>query len=373
MVVDGICVDPGDFAGPMGARAMLRRHDVQVAVLETARGGILRRGLAVQRADVAVVTNISADHFGEYGIHSLDDLADAKLVLARVIDSRGLLVLNADDPVLVRRAATLTCPLGWFALDDDHPVLLAHRNRGGVTCGVRGGHLMLSHGTVERSLGPVADMPLSLASQASYNISNLAAAGLAASALGIHPKTIAGVLARFGSTNDDNPGRLQRWFFPGLQVFMDYAHNPEGLRGFLQLAAAAKGRGRMALVLGQAGNRSDEDIRALAAVAAEFWPELVILKEIGEYMRGRQPGEVPELLRAELSRRGVPDAAVTYCVDEVDAARVALTWARKGDILALPIHALDARGAVSALLDKLRKDDWQPGNPLPTSTSEKNA
>jgi UDP-N-acetylmuramyl tripeptide synthase len=370
LFVDGICVDPGDFAGPMGARAMLRRHEVQVAILETARGGLLRRGLAVQRADVAVVTNISADHFGEYGVNSLDDLADAKLALARVIDERGLLVLNAEDPVLRRKAQELSCPVGWFAVDNDHPMMIVHRARGGVTCGVQGGHLMLSHGNMERSLGVVANMPLSVSSQATYNTSNLAAAALAASAMGIHPKTIAGVLAQFGTTNADNPGRMQRWFYPGLQVFMDYAHNPDGLRGFLKLASAARAHGRMALVLGQAGNRSDEDIRALAAVAAEFWPELVILKDIGGYMRGRQPGEVPALLRNELLRRGVPLAAISECRGELDAARIALQWARSGDVLALPIHALEARADVTELLDRLRADRWSPGQLLPGSAVE---
>ena len=365
LFVDGVCVEPGDFAGPMGARAMLRRADVKVAILETARGGLLRRGLAVQRADVAVVTNISADHFGEYGIANLDDLADAKLVLARVIDERGLLVLNAEDAVLRRKAADLSCPVGWFALDNDHPMLVVHRARGGTTCGVREGQLTLSHGSMERSLGPVADMPLSVSSKATYNTSNIAAAALAAAAMGIHPKTIAAVLTKFGATNADNPGRLQRWFLPGLQVYMDYAHNPDGLRGFLKLASAGRDRGRMALILGQAGNRSDDDIRALAAVAAEFWPELVILKDIGGYMRGRHAGEVPSLLRDELLRRGVSGAAIVECRSELDAAYMALQWARAGDVLALPVHALEARAEVSALLDGLRAERWHPGQPLP--------
>jgi UDP-N-acetylmuramyl tripeptide synthase len=368
LFVDNTCVETGDFAGPMGARAMLRRADVQVAILETARGGLLRRGLAVRRADVAIVTNISADHFGEYGVNNLDDLADAKLVLAKVIDRRGLLVLNAEDAVLRRKAADLSCPVGWFAVDNDHPMLLVHRARGGVTCGVHEGELTLSHASMERSLGRVADMPLSVASKAAYNTSNLAAAALAASAMGIHPKTIAAVLKKFGATNEDNPGRLQRWFYPGLQVFMDYAHNPDGLRGFLKLASVGRERGRMALVLGQAGNRSDDDIRALAAVAAEFWPELIILKDIGGYMRGRLPGEVPELLRRELLRRGVPPAAISDCRGELDAVRIALQWARNGDVLALPIHALEARAEVSALLDRLRTERWSPGQPLPATS-----
>ena len=128
--VDGVAIASGDWSGPAGARSVLRHPQVEAAVLETARGGILRRGLAVTRADVALVTKISADHFGEYGVHDLDDLAQVKLTVARAIDARGLLVLNADDAVLRCHAALLTCPLAWFARDDDHPVLQAQRAGG---------------------------------------------------------------------------------------------------------------------------------------------------------------------------------------------------------------------------------------------------
>lgn len=368
LFVDGVSVLAGDYAGPTGARTMLRRPEVQAAVLETARGGLLRRGLAVRRANVAVVTNISADHYGEYGIHNLDDLADAKLVLAHAIGPSGVLVLNADDAMLVRKSERLSCPLAWFALDHEHPLLVSHRARGGRTCGVRDGIMLLSRGDDSQRLGRVADMPLSLSALAAYNIGNLAAAALAADALGIAATTIATLFARFGASNADNPGRLQRWLLPALQVFMDYAHNPDGLRGFLQLTQSARGAGRMALVLGQAGNRADDDIRALANVAAEFRPDLVILKDIGGFMRGRQPGEVPAILRDQLLRCGLPAAAIRDCQGEVDAARVALAWANAGDVLALPIHGLAARAEVSALLDRLHADHWRPGQPLPPAS-----
>ena len=131
------------------------RAEAQAAVLETARGGILRRGLALCDADVAVVTNISADHFGEYGVHDLDDLSAAKLVVARAIGPDGLLVLNADDPILLRQSAMLACAIGWFAADYDLPLLAAHRARGGATCGVRAGELWLSGAHDEATLGAV--------------------------------------------------------------------------------------------------------------------------------------------------------------------------------------------------------------------------
>ena len=200
--------------GPAGARPVLRDPRVEAAVLETARGGILRRGLAVARADAAVVTNVSADHFGEYGIHDLDALADVKLTVGAAVAPRGLLVLNADDATLrakaraSRSASAAALPLGWFARDADHPFLAAHRAAGGATCGVRDGRLLLCSRGVEHDLGAVAAMPLTVGGRADYNVANLAAAALAAAALGVAPDVIAGVFARFGSGPGDNPGRL---------------------------------------------------------------------------------------------------------------------------------------------------------------------
>ncbi|HEY0199245.1 MAG TPA: Mur ligase family protein [Rhodanobacter sp.] len=362
--IDGVVIDGGDFSGPAGARAVLRQCEVEAAILETARGGLLRRGLAVQRAQVAVVTNVSDDHFGEYGIHDLDGLARVKLVVARALDARGLLVLNANDAVLVRHASDLRCPIGWFALDDANPLLRAHRESGGATCGVRDGRLQLSFDGHLHDLGAVADMPLTFDGRAGYNIANIAAASLAASALRIAPPTIADVLARFGGVREDNPGRLQHWQLGSLQVFVDYAHNPEGVRGLLQVATTSQS-GRLGLLLGQAGNREDAQIRELAASAAGFSPSLVMLKDIDGFMRGRESGEVARILRDELLLRGVPAAAITECLDEAAAVRSMLAWARDGDVLVLPTHGTAAKAQVRDMLDDLEQRGWQVGTPLP--------
>ncbi len=362
--VDGRAIDSGDFSGPAGAREVLRQPQVEVGVLETARGGILRRGLAVRRANVAVVTNVSDDHFGEYGIHDLDGLAAVKLTVASVLGADGLLVVNADDAVLAAQAAALSVPLGWFALDDAHALLRARREQGGSTCAARDGHLHLFHQGVDHDLGVVAQMPLSFAGSAGYNIANIAAAALAAAALDIPAGTIADVLARFGSAHADNPGRLQHWRFGTLQVFVDYAHNPEGLRGLLGVATTSLGRGRLGLVLGQAGNREDADIRELAAVAASFHPRRVVLKDIEGFMRGRVTGEIAGILRDELVRQGVLTEAVIECLDELDAARGLLAWARDGDVLVLPTHGAQARQTVVELLDRLQLANWHAGMPL---------
>jgi UDP-N-acetylmuramyl tripeptide synthase len=362
LFVDGQRVEAGDYSGPVGARTVLRDPRVRAAVLETARGGLLRRGLVAHDARVAVVTNVSADHFGEYGIHDLDDLAALKLVVAKSLAPDGLLALNADDARLARHAAsTGVARIGWFALGfaDAHA-------RGLPACGVRDGRLVLADAGGEHELGEVAAMPLTIGGSARYNIANIAAAALAASALGIEPATIGEVLARFGASNADNPGRLQRWTLGGVEVLLDYAHNPDGLRGLLRVAAGLRRGGRMALLLGHAGNRLDEDFRALAAVAAEAGPDRVWLKDIGgEYLRGRASGQVAAILRGALLAADMREDALPVCLDEAQAAREALAWARAGDLLVLPLHEPAARDAVIALLDRLRDDGWDAGQALP--------
>ena len=362
---EGKALEAGDFSGPTGARTALRQSGAQAAILETARGGMLRRGLAVGHANVAVVTNIAPDHFGEYGIHGLDDLAAVKLVVARAIQPDGLLVLNADDPVLMRQSAGLPCPLGWFALDFDTPLLVAQHAAGRPTSGVRNGRLLLGVEHNLHDLGDVASMPLTLHGRATYNIANIAGAALAAAALGISADTIRATLARFGQAQSDNPGRLQHWRFGVLDVFVDYAHNPDGLRGLLDAVGADTRRGRLAMILGHAGNREDADLRAVAAAAAAARPELVVLKDIAGYERGRAAGEVAAIMHAQLLHDGIQANAITTCLDEAEAARVALAWAGNGDLLVLPIHEMDARELVTTLLDEMAAAGWHAGQPLP--------
>jgi cyanophycin synthetase len=360
---DGVFLDDetlatGDYSGPAGARLVMRERRTEAAILETARGGILRRGIAVSQANTAVITNVSSDHFGEYGIDDLAGLADVKLAAAAAVAPDGLLVLNADDALLRTRSDLLVrrfgrCPpLGWFSVIPDQQTLRVYRLRGDSICGVREGRLQLSRGGVDHDLGLISAMPLSIGGIAAYNVANMAGAALAAAALGIAPATIAAVLARFGSNLTDNPGRMMRFDVGGVTALVDYAHNPDGLRGFLQVADHLRGgSGRLAILLGHAGNRQDADIEELAQVAAEFRPDLVVVKEDEAHLRGRAPGEVPRIIRAELKRLGFPDSALPVANNEVEAARYALGWARPGDVLALPVHSSSARAAVVAMLE----------------------
>jgi UDP-N-acetylmuramyl tripeptide synthase len=360
-------IGTGDYSGPAGARRVLRDTRVEAAVLETARGGILRRGLAVGHADVAVITSIAADHFGEYGIHDLDALAAVKLTVACALDDHGLLVANADDPVLARLAPSAGRPIGWFARDANHWLLSVHRHDGGAICGVANGRLLLARGGQAQDLGAIAAMPIAAGGHSHFNVSNLAAAALAASAIGVEPAIIAAVFARFGADPQDNAGRLMRYELGGLNLIVDFAHNPAALAGLTDFAQRLRGGGRLALLLGQAGNREDADIDRLAAVAAAAAPELVVVKELGSYLRGREAGEVPALIRRALAHAGVADAATADAPDEEAAVRVALAWAQAGDVLVLPLHSRDGRAAALALIERLRRQGWQAGQPLPAA------
>ncbi len=351
--VDGEQLASGDWSGPGGARAVLRDVRVQAAALETARGGLLRRGLALAQVDAAAVTNVSADHYGEYGIHDLESLAEAKLTVARGLRSGGVLVLNADDPVLAARGESAAERLAWFARDYAHPRLQALRARGGITCGVAEGWLVLSVGEERHALADIAQLPLAAGGLADYNVGNAAAACLLAQTLGVAPAAMSAVLARFGTDPADNPGRLQRWNVGGVQVLLDYAHNPDGLRLLLRVARAAA-PGRLGLVLGQAGNRSDDDIRALAAVAAQIKPDRVVLKDIDGFIRGRAEGEVAALLREELLHLGMDASQLHTCLPEAEAAAYLLAWAQPGDVLVLLIHGLAAKAQVVTLIERLQ-------------------
>lgn len=365
LFVDGVAIESGDFSGPVGARTVLRQPGIETAILETARGGLLRRGLAVARADVALISNVSADHYGEYGIHELADLAAAKLTVARAADPDGLLVLNGDDALLRKLGpATTRGRIGWFSLDDNDPLLVSHREAGGSTCAMADGHLWLSIDGVRHDLGEVAAMPLSVDGSALYNISNLAGAALSATALDISLDAIRAVLHRFGSDNDDNPGRLERWSLGGVSVWVDYAHNPDGLASLLDVATARQGDGRLGLVLGQAGNRENKDIIELGRVAARYEPERVVLKDMLGYERGRESGEVANILRTALIEGGVGEDALVFHRDETDGVVDLLKWSQPGDVLVLPIHAIGARRVVREKLDRLRDRDWQPGDSL---------
>lgn len=359
-------VETGDYSGPAGARAVLRDARVEAAVLETARGGILRRGLAVSRASAAIITNISADHLGEYGIDSLHDLADVKGVVAKALGLEGRLVLNADDPVLVALAARVPARLSWFSAAAEHPAVDAHVAAGGDAAIVDNGRVML-HRSRWHDLGGVDAMPLTLRGAARHNVENILGASLLAVASGVPIPSIRATLAKFGSSMQDNPGRLQVYQFGGAMVVVDFAHNPHGLAALCETAKSLRARRRL-LVLGQAGNRDDGQLRALVRAAWDVMPfDRVIVKEMPTMLRGRAPGAVPRVLAEELATLGMPRKAVDVVEGELAAIRKAFAWARDGDVLVCPVHV--EKAAVLMMLERMLAAAWKPGTGLPAATT----
>ncbi len=348
-------VEAGDYAGPGGARKVLRNPRVEIAVLETARGGMLRRGLAVPRARIAALTNVAEDHLGEWGVHDLDELAETKMIVGRA--AQGL-VVNAEDPVLAPKAAACGLPITWFSLDPGREEL----TRGDTACWLEGTSLRLRRGSTVHTLLDVADVPMTLAGAARHNVANaLTAVGLAV-ALELPLEAIRRGLRTFTSSADQNPGRLNRFDLGGVQVLVDFAHNPHGMAALLATAAALPARRRLVL-LGQAGDRDDEALKSLAREVWKGRPDRIILKELESDLRGRKAGEIPRLLALELQRLGAPKEAVSFADSELTAVQEALSWARPGDLLLLVSHV--ARGQILALLSAMSAQGWRPGQALP--------
>jgi UDP-N-acetylmuramyl tripeptide synthase len=338
-------LDRGDYSGPGGARQVLRDRRVECAILETARGGMLRRGLALEHTDVAAVTNVAADHLGEFGVHDLDALAECKFVVARAARH---LVLNADDPVVKRHGERQAIPTTWFSLDAGDPFVTAHVEAGGSACFLERGRLVLAKENAKVALAEVADVPITLGGAARYNVANALAAIGVADRLGLGAKAIGEGLRRFESTAQSNPGRLNEFEIDGVRIFLDFAHNPHGVEALLEMAAALPAKRRL-VTIGQAGDRDDESIRELAAATWRARPDRILIKSMTDYLRGREEGEIPAMLESELRRLGAGDAHLAHAGSEVDTARAALDWAEPGDLVLLVVHS--QRDEVVAFLE----------------------
>lgn len=360
VVIGGAMVSADDFSGPMGARQVLRHAAVECAVLETARGGILRRGLAVRHADAALVTNIAEDHFGDWGVNSLEDLADVKLVIGRVVREEGALCLNADDAELARRSAALGPRASWFSLDPTVPLLETGRGAAWLDDQT----LMLRHGARREAVMDIRNSPFTIRGAARYNVANALGGVLAAASLRnpdgtpiISLGAMRAALEGFDSSLERNPGRGNLMDIGGVQVLVDYAHNPHGMAALTQMISVLPSRRRL-IVLGQAGDRTDDALRALARSAWALKPDRIILKEMGKYRRGRAEGEVRRVLERELLALGASAETIKQADTEEEATRAALAWAQEGDLLILLVH--EKREAVVRVLEAAERA-WREG------------
>ena len=344
-------IDTGDYSGTGGARMLMRQDDVEMAVLEVARGGLLRRGLGVERAEVAVVTNVAADHLGDYGINTVPELIPAKFIVRRALKGDAPLVLNADDEGVVEFAGTLDNQIAWFSLAPDNPQLVESLASGGAACYLEQGWLVAAEGSRRRRVAPVAEIPAALGGIVRYNISNALAAMCVATALGIDDPAIRKGLAAFRGDEHDNPGR-GNWFEHNvdgglIRILVDFAHNEHGMKALADAVRQVSAE-RVILLMGQAGDRLNKDIADLVKAACSIHPDQLLVAELPGYERGREPFEVPELIRTEAMKTGIGDDAIEIFPDPREATAEALSRARAGDLLVL--LALTQRSAALSLI-----------------------
>jgi cyanophycin synthetase len=307
--VGGHCVDTGDCSGPKSARNVLYHPDVDAAVLETARGGVLREGLAFDYCDVAVVTNVgSGDHLGLNYITTLDELAVLKRVIVQNVAPKGTAVLNAADPVVAAMATHCKGDVTFFALDQANPVMATHRAQGRAVVYVENGQIVAAKGPHKQFLN-LCDIPLTHDGTIGFQVENVMASVAAAWALGMDWVTLRAGLAAFRPDLDNAAGRFNVFDYRGATVIADYGHNPDAMVALVN-AVKAMPASRRSVVISGAGDRRDEDIRQITEVLGAAFEEVVMYED--QCQRGRRDGEVMALLR-----EGLTGASVTTRQHEI--------------------------------------------------------
>lgn len=351
VVVMGETVDEGDFSGPAGAREVLATPGLEIAVLETARGGMLLRGMGVAANDVSVVTNVTADHLGQQGIDTLDQLAEVKAIVTTVTKPGGWVVLNGEDPRVWAMRHSIRAQPWAFSVDPDAPALRESIAVGGRGITVLDGHIVvLARNADPDRLVRIVDVPVTLSGLSRYNTANALAAAAAALGLGLPRSAVVDGLTTFAPDAVLNEGRLNTYTLPletgRATVILDMAHNEAGLDALLEVARGLRAPGtRVHLALGGTGDRPDEAIETLGEIAGKSADHVVIAHK-PKYRRGRSIEDIDEHLRIGLARVGIGD--VESFDTEMEGLVGVVPALADGDVLAFMCH--DSRPAVQAWL-----------------------
>jgi cyanophycin synthetase len=355
VVVQGETVEPGDYSGPAGGRWVLATPGVQLGILETARGGILLKGVGISVNDVSVVTNVSADHLGLQGIDTVDQLAEVKAVVTKITKPTGWVVLNGDDPrVWAMRSGIKARP--WvFSLDPDSPALRESFNLGGRAITVLDGDVVVlrPNGDPDHLL-PIVDVPVTLSGLSEHNIANALAATAAALGLGLPREAVVAGLRTFAPDPLHNPGRMNVYSLPlagggTTTVILDLAHNEAGLEALLGVAEGLRPPGSAVhLGLGTAGDRTDEILQGLGELAGRRADRVSAVHK-SEYLRGREMDDLEAQLRIGLARVGV--AEIDSYPSELEGLQALAMTAERDDVLAVMVHA-----------DRVKLHEWLTDN-----------
>jgi cyanophycin synthetase len=335
--IQGRRIDSGDCSGPRSARNVLLHPDVDAAVFETARGGMLREGLAFDRCQVAVVTNIGAgDHLGLNYITTLEDLAVLKRVIVQNVAPGGMAVLNAADPIVAAMAENTRGDVTYFAQDSSLPLMQKHRAQGRRIVYVEDGFIVAAQGKAEERID-LKEVPITRGGVVGFQVENVMASVAAAWAVGIEWNTIRTGLKTFVGESDNAPGRFNVFEYKGATVIADYGHNPDAIQALVNAVEAMPAKRRSVLISG-AGDRRDEDIRDQTRILGKAFDDVLLYED--QCQRGRSEGEVVALLR-----EGLQGAPRTSHIEEIKGEFVAIDRAlarlQPGDLSLVLIDQVD--------------------------------
>lgn len=353
---DGIYVQnsmltKGDTTGPLSAEFILKDPTVEFAVLETARGGILRSGLGFGRCDVAVITNIQEDHMGLSDINTLKDMANVKGVVARSVKRDGYSVLNADNKYCVGLEKHLDCKIAYFSIDENNPVIVEHCRKGGIAAVYENGYITIKKGDWKFRVEKASHIPLTFGGKVTFMIYNALAATLASYVYGFTIEDIKTSLGTFIPSAAQTPGRMNIFDFREYKVLIDFAHNPDGFRGIKEFLSTVESPYKIGIITGT-GDRRDEDIREMGKVSAQMFDHIIIRQD--KFLRGRLAEEIVNLL-VEGIKSESPDKSYEYIPKEVEALEHALSLAKPGTFITALSDVIDnAIEVVQSYLDKER-------------------
>ena len=356
---DGIYIqnhtlEKGDTTGPLSAEYILKDPTVEFAVLETARGGILRSGLGFNRCDIAIITNICADHLGLNDIDTLDDLARVKSVVVRSVKKDGWAILNAEDAQCIKIANELSCNVAYFAMDEDDPFVKKLSKEGKTVAVYENGYITIKKGDWKIRIEKVLHIPLTLGGKAKFMIQNVLAASLAAYLYGFKTDDISLSLQTFIPSVAQTPGRMNIFEFKKFKVMIDFAHNPAGYTAIEDLLSNMEASKKIGIIAG-VGDRRDEDIKECATIAARMFDHIIIRQE--KHLRGRTEEEIINLILEGIKESG---RTVTYEIipKEIEAIKHAINTAEEGTfITALSDVVTNAIEIVQEYLDKENEEN----------------
>ncbi|MFA6149871.1 MAG: cyanophycin synthetase [Chitinophagaceae bacterium] len=317
---------PGDCTGPVSAEFVLKDPTVDFAVLETARGGILRAGLGFHNCNVAVVTNIAEDHLGLGGIDTIEKLAKVKSVVPGTVFPNGYAVLNADDDLVYKMRKELTCKIALYSIDENNPRVKEHCAKGGFACVYEHGFITIMKGTWKVRIERVTNIPITFNGKAEFNVYNAMAATLALYVHGFNTEDIQLGLQTFVTSPAQTPGRMNIFPFKSFTIMLDYAHNTHGIIALGKYVTSVESPNKVGIIAA-VGDRRDSDIVSLGAEAAKIFDEIIIRQD--KNTRGRSPDELIELL-SEGIRLTKPEMKITVIHKESEAIDHAINTATQG-------------------------------------------